>query len=93
MRPCSNAVDRTPSRLNPDKVLPQIVQLLLDARLPRFSDGHNANHGRDPDRDSKHRQDASHFVSKQCHKGGAQQRRVIQIPSCSLQSIILGGPR
>ncbi len=79
VRSRANAVDRAPACFNPDKVVAQIVQLLLDPRLPRFSDGHDTNDRRDPDGNSQHRQDASHFVSEQRHQGGAQQRRVIHL--------------
>jgi hypothetical protein len=77
MCPCPDAIDRPPASLNPDKIIPQIVQLQLDPRLSRFADGDDADDRRDSDGYSQNRQDASHLVSKQRHQGGLQQGRVI----------------
>ena len=69
MRARAHAVDRAPASLNPDEVVPQIIQLLLDSRLSRFANGHDADHGGNPDGDPQNRQDASHLVSEQRHQG------------------------
>jgi hypothetical protein len=53
------------SCFNPDKIIPEIVQLLLDTGLSRFADGHNANDCRDAYRDPQDSQDAAHLVSEQ----------------------------
>ena len=88
----ANTVDGAPAGLNPHKIVAQIVELLLDPRLPRFSYGHDANNRRNPDGDAQDRQDAAHFIPEQCHKGRSQQRRVIQISSFSLPPTTLGIP-
>ena len=64
------AVYRAAARFNPDKVIPEIVELLLDAGLPRFADGHNANDCRNPDSDAQHRQNAAHLVSEERNESG-----------------------
>ena len=92
MRSRANAVDCASARLNPHKVVAQIVELLLDAGLPRFSDGHYTNHCRNPDGNAQYRQDAAHFIPEQRHKSRSQQRCVIQTPSFFLRSIILSSP-
>ncbi len=71
------AIDRPPTSLNPYKINPQIVQLQLDPRLPRFADSDDTNDRRDSDSYSQDRQDASHLVPKQRHQGGLKQSRVI----------------
>ena len=38
---CHQAIDRTTARLNPNKVIAQVVQLLLDPSLSGFTDGNN----------------------------------------------------
>jgi hypothetical protein len=46
------SVDRAATGFNPDEVVSEIVELLLDAGLPRFADRHYTDYRRDPDRDS-----------------------------------------
>jgi hypothetical protein len=41
MRSRAYPVDRTPSRFNPDEVVPEIVELLFDAGLSRLADGND----------------------------------------------------
>ncbi len=65
MRARTHAVPRTAPCFNPYKVIAQIIQLLLDPRLSRFADSHNANHRRDTDGDSQDSQNAAHLVSEQ----------------------------
>ncbi len=89
MCPSSDAIHRSSSRLNPHKVVAQIVQLLLDARLSCFSDRNNTNDRGDPDGNSQYRQDAAHLVSEQRHQGGSKERRVVQFLT-SLRCLILG---
>jgi len=69
MRPRAHAVHRAPPCLNPYKIIPKIIQLLLDASLPRLADSHNANDRCDPDGDAQDRQNAPQLVSKQRYKG------------------------
>jgi len=64
----AHSVHGTAACLNPNEVVSQIVQLLLDARLARFTDGHNANHCGNADGDAKHSQQAAHLVSRQRHQ-------------------------
>src|SRR5258708_4442066 len=80
VRPRSDSVNCPPSRLNPHKIVAQIIELLLDPRLPGFSDGDHADDRRDPDRYTQDRQHASHLVPKQRHQRRLQQCRVIQVP-------------
>jgi hypothetical protein len=65
VRARAHAVHRAASGFNPYKVIAQIIQLLLDARLSRFADSHNANHRCDPDGYPQDRQDAAHLVSEE----------------------------
>jgi hypothetical protein len=69
MRARAHAVDRAATSLNPDEVVAKIIQLLLDSRLSRFANGHDADHCRNPDGYPQNRQDASHLVSEQRHQG------------------------
>src|ERR1700680_3436734 len=61
----THAIHRTASGLNPDKVVPEIVELSLNSGLPGIADGHNANNRGDPNGDTQYRQDGSHLVSQQ----------------------------
>jgi hypothetical protein len=61
---CHHAIDRTTARLNPNKVIAQVVQLLLDPSLSGFTDGNNADYGRNPDTDPQDRENASHLISQ-----------------------------
>src|SRR5882724_1676281 len=63
MCPRPNAIDCAASSLNPDKIIPKIVQLLLDSGLSRFSDSDDTNDRRDSDSYSQDRQDAAHLSS------------------------------
>jgi hypothetical protein len=77
VRPGAHAIDGAPACFNPNKVVAQIVELLLDARLARLADGHHADHRSNPDRDAQHGQDAAHLVPEQRHHRGTQQSRAI----------------
>ncbi len=70
VRARAHAVHGTASCFNPDKIIPEIVQLLLDAGLSRLADGHDANDGRNPYRDSQDSQDAPHLISEQRNESG-----------------------
>src|ERR1700739_4512572 len=59
MRAGAHAVDGAAAGLNPHEIVAEIVELLLDAGLPCFADGHDANHRGDADGDAEHRQDTS----------------------------------
>src|SRR6202041_2752866 len=61
---CHHAIDRTTARLNPNKVIAQVVQLLLDPSLSGFTDGNNTDYGRNPDTDPQDRENASHLISQ-----------------------------
>src|SRR6266849_1834159 len=67
VRARAHAVDRTASGFNPDEIIPEIVELLLYTRLPRFADCDDADHRGNPDGDPQDRQNASHLVSEQRH--------------------------
>ncbi len=49
----ADAVDCPATRLNPDKVLAEVVQVLLNSCLSRFADGHDTDHSGNPDHDSE----------------------------------------
>src|SRR5262249_48203806 len=51
----THAVYRTATCFDPDKIVTQVVQLLLDARLACFSDCDDTNHRGDPNRDAEDR--------------------------------------
>jgi hypothetical protein len=67
MRPSADTVDRTAASFNPDEVVSKIVQLLLDSCLTCVADGHDTDHGGNPDGDSQNRQNVSHLVSERRH--------------------------
>ena len=84
MRACANPVDRPAAGLNPNEVVTEIVQVLLDSRLSRFTDGHNTDHSRNPDGDPENRQDASHLVSEQRHQCRSKESCVVHKSDASL---------
>jgi hypothetical protein len=69
MGPRAHAIHRATSGLDPHKIVPEIVQLLLDSGLSGFADGDDTDDRRNPDRYSQDRQDASHLVPQQRHYG------------------------
>ncbi len=69
MGPRAHAIHRTPSGLNPHKIVPEIVQLLLDSGLSGLADRDDTDDRCDPNRYSQDRQDASHLVPQQRHYG------------------------
>ena len=77
MRAGADAVDRAAASFNPDEVVSKVVQLLLDSRLSGFADGHDTDHGRNPDGDPQDRQDAPHFISEQRHQCRSKESPVV----------------
>lgn len=77
MRTGADTADSPAARLNPNKVVSKIVQVLLNACLSCSTDGHNTDHGRDPDRDSENSQDASHLVSEQRDQSRSKKSSVV----------------
>jgi hypothetical protein len=65
VRARAHAIHRAASRLNPDKIVPEIVQLLLDTGLSRFADSHDANDCRNAYRYSQDSQDAAHLIPEE----------------------------
>jgi len=55
----AHAIHRATSGLDPHKIVPEIVQLLLDSGLSGFADGDDTDDRRNPDRYSQDRQDSS----------------------------------
>jgi hypothetical protein len=70
VRARAHAIYGAASRFNPDKIVPKVVQLLLDAGLSRIAYGHNADDSRNADRDSQDSQNAAHFISEQRNESG-----------------------
>ena len=77
MRSGADAIDRPASGFNPDEIVSKVVEVLLDSGLPGIADCDDTDHGSNPDGDSQNRQDASHLVSEQRHKGRPKQGCVI----------------
>jgi hypothetical protein len=75
--PGLHPIHGTPSGLDPNEVVPQIVQLLLDAGLPSLADSHNTDDRCDPYGYPQNRKDASHLVSEQRYQCGSKQGCVI----------------
>jgi hypothetical protein len=69
MGPRAHAIHRATSGFDPHKIVPEIVQLLLDSGLAGFADGDDTDDRRNPDGYSQDRQDASHLVPQQRHYG------------------------
>jgi hypothetical protein len=67
MRASAHSIHRPPARFYPDKIIPQVVQLLFDLGLPSFAYRDDADNRRDPDGDAQDRKHASHFIPKQRH--------------------------
>jgi hypothetical protein len=61
----ADAIDRAASGFNPDEVVSQVVEVLLDSGLPGITDGHNTDDGGNSNSDTQNRQDASHLVPQQ----------------------------
>jgi hypothetical protein len=74
----AHSADGPTARFDPDEIVAEIVELLLDAHLAGLADGDDADHCRDPDRDPEDRQKAPHFVPEQRHQSGSKQARVVQ---------------
>lgn len=54
------------------------IELLVDAGLFRFADGHNTDHRGNPDGDAQDGQNASHLIPEQSHQGRPEER-----PNCA----------
>src|SRR6266704_2442564 len=65
----ANAVYSPHARLNPHKIVAEVIELLFDTRLAGLANSHHANHGSDADGDAQHRQDAAHLIAHQRHNG------------------------
>jgi hypothetical protein len=73
----ADAIDRAASGFNPDEVVSQVVEVLLDSGLPGIADGHNTDDSGNPNGDTQNRQDASHLVAQQGHHRGPKQSSVV----------------
>jgi hypothetical protein len=51
----ADAVYRSASSFNPDEVVPQVVELLLDSGLSGVADGHNTDDSGNPNGDAQDR--------------------------------------
>src|ERR1051326_8855722 len=79
----ADAVDRAAAGLDPDEVVAEVVELLLDARLPGFADGHDADHRGDADGDAEDGEHAAHLVAQQRPGGGGEDGEIVH-PRLSL---------
>jgi hypothetical protein len=73
----ADAVYRSASSFNPDEVVPQVVELLLDPGLSGVADGHNTDDSGNPNGDAQDRQDASHLVPEEGHHRRSKQGPVV----------------
>src|SRR5258706_526356 len=78
-RPGADAIHRPSAGLDPDEVVAEVIELLLDPRLTSSPDGHNADDRGDSDGDPEHREQAAHLVSQKCPNGAAQQGQVVHV--------------
>ena len=90
MRARAHSVHRSASSFDPNEVVSEVVQLLLDSRLSRVANCHDTDDRRNPDGDSQNRQDASHLVSEQRNQGGSKKSSVVH---CSDRSLAPGSPK
>ena len=65
MGPGLDTVDRASTLLDPDEVVPEVVELLFHLRLSGFADGDHADDRRNSDRDGQDRQEASRLIPEQ----------------------------
>src|SRR5215831_8303207 len=68
----SDAVDATPTGFNPDHVVTEVCDLLLNLVGGSSADRYTTNHRRDADDDSEHCEHTSHLVACQCQYGNTQ---------------------
>jgi hypothetical protein len=73
----SNAVDRAAASFDPDEIIAQIVELLLDLPLAGLPDGDNADHRRNPDSDTQDRQQAAGLVAKERPQSRTQESPMV----------------
>ena len=66
------AVDGAAASFDPNEIVAEIVEMLLDAGLAGLPDGDDADDGGNADGDTEDGQDAAQFVAKQCDQGGAE---------------------
>ena len=62
---------------NPDEVVSEVVEVLLDSGLPGIADGHYTDDSGNPNGDAQDCQDASHLVPEQGHNCGSKQGSVV----------------
>src|SRR6266481_939102 len=86
VRAGADAVYRAASCLNPDKIIPEIVQLLLDAGLPRFPDSNDAYDCHNTYRDSQDSQNAAHLISEERNESGLEKSCVVHTISLERNS-------
>jgi hypothetical protein len=63
------AIDGAAARFDPNEIVAEIVELLFDASLAGFADGHDANHRSDANGDAEDGQHAAQFVAQQGDHG------------------------
>src|SRR5665213_255769 len=73
VRSGSHSVHSSPALLDPNKVVAEVVHLLLDLRLAGLADRHDADHRADPDGDPEHGKRAAHLVTDEREKRGAEE--------------------
>jgi hypothetical protein len=77
MRARADAVHRSASGFNPDEVVSEVVEVLLDSGLPGIADGHYTDDSGNPNGYAQDCQDASHLVPEQGHNCGSKQGSVV----------------
>src|SRR5262249_40280321 len=66
--------------LDPDEVVPEVVQLLADAAGASLADRHGADDGGNADRDPEHRQRRPQLVAGERRQGYGQDGREVHHP-------------
>jgi hypothetical protein len=74
---CADAVDGPATSFNPDEVVSQVVELLLNSRLTSLADSYDTDDSRNPDGDPQNRQDASHLISEQGNQSRSKESSVV----------------
>ena len=87
MRARAHSVDRPAPSFDPDEVVSEVVQLLLDSRLSRVPDCHDTDDRRNSDGNSQNRQDASHLVSEQRNQCGSKECSVVHSSNASSRAV------
>lgn len=73
----TDAVDGAAASFDPNEIVAEIVELLLDTSLASFADGDNTDDCGDADGDPQDRENAAHFISEQCDESGSKESRVV----------------